>query len=546
MTLRRRCFLQRWRGFEAVWQTHPMGEANEPKKSALAQASEDAMVVDTMGGRVHVRWDETAQATPHGQIVFFAEFLATAGVFDRWVQTCPLHYSSPNASRPRDVLGTLMLGILAGSKRYAHIAGVRSDAVAAKALGLRGMVSEDSVRRGLAAMVPAASEPWMRQALMASVREALDRPWVLDMDATIKPLYGRQEGAEIGYNPHKPGRPSHVLHTFWVGNLRLVLDAVLSSGKQHSSGHAKAAMARLLDELGDRAPALVRGDCGYGNEDVIDVCEQRDLRYLLRLRKTANVKRLIERLFRREDWTRATEASQGWQAIEDELRLSGWSKARRVVVLRRRIKHDVALTGKMTGKKRGRKEDGEQLVLALPHDEVQDQAQVWEYTVLATNVTYDVAAIGQLYRDRCDCENGFDELKNQWGWGGFTTQDMHRSQVTARAVALVYNWWSWYVRAANPQARREALTSRPLLLAAVGRATSSGNQTTLYLTPMHAEAGLIKSMITNVHAAIQYVRAAAQQLPKLDRWRVMLAYICQRIVGQIGLPTPPPTLPAPG
>lgn len=188
-----------------------------------------------MGGRVHVRWDETAQATPHGQIVFFAEFLATAGVFDRWVQTCPLHYSSPNASRPRDVLGTLMLGILADSKRYAHIAGVRSDAVAAKALGLRGMVSEDSVRRGLAAMVPAASEPWMRQALMASLREALDRPWALDVDATIKPLYGRQE------------------------------------------------------------------------------------------------------------------------AIEDELRPSGWSKARRVVVLRRRIKHDVALTGKMTGKKRGRK-----------------------------------------------------------------------------------------------------------------------------------------------------------------------------------------------
>ena len=134
-----------------------MSEANEPKKTVLAQASEDAMVVDTLGGRVHVRWDESAQATPHGQIVFFAEFLATAGVFDRWVQDCPLHYSSPNASRPRDVLGTLMLGILAGSERYAHIAGVRGDAVAAKALGLRGMVSEDSVRRALAAMLPAAS-----------------------------------------------------------------------------------------------------------------------------------------------------------------------------------------------------------------------------------------------------------------------------------------------------------------------------------------------------------------------------------------------------
>ena len=147
-----------------------MGEADKPSKTVLAQASEDAMVAHTMGGRMHVRWDDSAQATPHGQIVFFAEFLATAGVFDRWVNECPLRYSSPNGSSARDVLGTLMLGILAGAKRYAHIAGVRGDAVAAQALGLRSMVSEDSVRRALAAMVPAASEPWMRGALMASLR----------------------------------------------------------------------------------------------------------------------------------------------------------------------------------------------------------------------------------------------------------------------------------------------------------------------------------------------------------------------------------------
>jgi hypothetical protein len=60
------------------------------------------------------------------------------------------------------------------------------------------------------------------------VREALDRPWVLDIDASIKPLYGRQEGAEIGYNPAEPMRPSHVLDTFLVSNLRLVLDVRFS------------------------------------------------------------------------------------------------------------------------------------------------------------------------------------------------------------------------------------------------------------------------------------------------------------------------------
>ena len=512
-----------------------MGERTQPTKTALALAVEEAMVVQTMGGRMHVRWDESARATPHGQLVFFAEFLATAGVFDRWVEQCPLRYASPNASSKRDVLGTLMLGILAGSKRYAHIAGVRGDAVAAQVLGLGGVVSEDSVRRALKAMESGSSQAWMRQSLLDSVRDALTRPWVLDLDATIKPLYGHQEGAEVGYNPHKPGRPSHALHTFWIGNLRLVLDAVLTAGKQHTSGHAKAPLQQLLDELGEHQPALVRGDCGYGNQDVIHTCEERELPYLLRLRQTANVKRLIERLFRREDWSRASDASQGWQAIEDSIKLSGWSKARRVVVLRRRIKHDIALTAKR---------EERQLVLALPHDSLEHNAKLWEYTVLVTNVEYDIAAIGQLYRDRCDCENGFDELKNQWGWGGFTTRDMHRSQLTARAVALVYNWWSWYVRAANPQARREALTSRPLLLAAVGRATSHSDQTTLYLTPMHAEAGLIKSMIANVHAAIRYVRQAAEQLPKIDRWATLLAYICRQIVGPPALPTPPPALPA--
>ena len=111
-------------------------------------------------------------------------------------------------------------------------------------------------------------------------------------------------------------------------------------------------LGRLLDELGERGPALVPGDCGYGFEAIIDVCEQRGKPYLLRLRKTANVKRLIERpierLFTRADWTRATQASQCWQAIQDSRKLSGWSRTRRVAVLRRRIKNDLAPSASST------------------------------------------------------------------------------------------------------------------------------------------------------------------------------------------------------
>jgi hypothetical protein len=99
-------------------------------------------VVDTPGGRMHVRWDQGAAATPHGQLVYFAEFLAATGVFERWVSSCPLEYQSGNAPNKRDVLGTLMLGLLAGHRRYAHITALRGDAVAAQAERCRASAAQ--------------------------------------------------------------------------------------------------------------------------------------------------------------------------------------------------------------------------------------------------------------------------------------------------------------------------------------------------------------------------------------------------------------------
>jgi hypothetical protein len=350
-----------------------------------------------------------------------------------------------------------------------------------------------------------------------------------DIDATIKPLYGRQEGAELGYNSAKPGRPSHALHTFWVGNLRLVLDVQVSCGKQHSSVHAKAALGRLLDELEDKRPALVRGDSGYGNEGILLELESRKQPYLLRLRQTANVQRLVAKQFARGDWSRAD--NQGCQMVEEYLQLQGWTAKRRVVIVRQRIKGGIA---------RERRVDGKQLKLDLAGHSVHEGERMWEYAVLVTDVTYPLESIGQLYRDRADCENGFDELKNQWGLSGFTTQDINRCQTTARACALVYNWWSWYCRTANPSARMEAITSRPLLLAGVGRASSSGGQTTLYLTPLHGKAKLIKTLIANIHAALQYVKAAAEQIKSADPWSLLLRYVSAKIALVIE-PFRPPT-----
>ena len=312
---------------------HPEGE--QPEIEAWSA------VADTYAGRVHVEWDATAPVTPFGQLPFFIEYLKQGGLFDGWVADCPLSLSSPNAPRKRDLLGTVLLSVLAGHRRYAHITALRGDPVNPPLLGMRKVLSEDAVRRNLGKIDEMPGLSWLQGHLDYSVAPLLDEPWVLDVDTTIKPLYGEQEGAELGYNPHKPGRPSHCYHTYMLSNLRLVLSVDVQPGDQHNVKHATDGLWSLLDRWDrSRWPRLLRGDLAWGIEPVMAQAEQRNLAYLFRLRTTKNVSRALQRAMAQSDWS---DAGQGWQGKETRLRLEGWSRQRRVILLRRQLKRPLAI-----------------------------------------------------------------------------------------------------------------------------------------------------------------------------------------------------------
>jgi hypothetical protein len=160
----------------------------------------------------------------------------------------------------------------------------------------------------------------------------------------------------------------------------------------------------------------------------------------------------------------------------------------------------------------------------------------YEYAVLVTTLDHPILSLGQLYRDRADAENAFDELKNQWGWGGFTTHDLHRCQLSARAVALIYNWWSLFVRLANPPARREAITSRPWLISSVGRRTEHAGQTTITLTGLHAHFGKAKEALMRVSAQLQaWAARAAEQFNPTTVWDLVCDHL-KLILAGVGPP----------
>ena len=501
------------------------------QSGVVGRRGPEGVDLDSFFGPVRVEWDREAAMTPLGQLPFFIDFLKTSGLFEAFVADCPLRYVSPNAPKTRDVLGTAMLSMLAGHRRYAHIAALRCDAVLPELLGMKKVVCEDGVRRAFKAIEETKGATWLRGHLAFCVEPLLAEPWILDVDTTIKPLYGHQEGATLGYNPKKPGRPSHCYHTYSMASTRLVLDVDVSPGDEHTSKHSAPSLWALLDRLPrDLWPAVLRGDRGFGNEGVMREAEARRLPYLFKLRLTRNVKRMIEKLASAREWV---DAGQGFEAKESEVRLEGWSRQRRVIVLRRRLKDAVGL-----------RVSDDDAPLQLAFVEIGEASDVYEYSVLVTSLDEATEAFGQLYRDRGDGENIFDEMKNQWGWGGYTTHDLARCRLAARLLALFYDWWNIFVRLADPDLHREAITSRPLFLSAIATRTRHARQTTIRVTSSHAKAEPAAKALAAVAAFLRGLARNAEQLTRLETWRTILSRAFQAFLNGRRLRPPPRLAPS--
>jgi hypothetical protein len=295
-----------------------------------------------------------------------------------------------------------------------------------------------------------------------------------------------------------------------LSSLRLVLRVDVLPGDQHNVAHATDGLWTLLDHLGPaRQPALLRGDKSWGIERVMSRAEQNRLPYLFRLRLTLNVQRALQRAMQQLDWANA---GQGWQGKETTLRLQGWSRQRRIILLRRKKDRDQLAT---------KRTDTEQLLLGL--GEAEADGELWEYAALVTSLDNEILTLGQFYRDRADAENGFDELKNQWGWGGFTTQDLARCRLLAGTVALVYNWWSLFARLADPEHHREAITTRPLLLSAVASRTQHAGKVTLTISSTHAMRDKARVAYVRIAGFLAGLRENAEQLDRLAKWYRILS-----------------------
>ena len=102
---------------------------------------------------------------PRGLAAVLFPVPEASGRWEHFLHDCLPAYTGNRGSGAKNVMGTVLPGVLSGHWRSAHINGVRGDGVNPGLPGMDGTVSEDAVRsRGASSLIHRISSPFRRSA----------------------------------------------------------------------------------------------------------------------------------------------------------------------------------------------------------------------------------------------------------------------------------------------------------------------------------------------------------------------------------------------
>lgn len=394
--------------------------------------------------------------TPFGGLSVFIEFLRKIGYRREVSEHLPVHLKSPNAIDPGETFTAFLISVLAGARRFAHTSLVRADRALHALLGMQRFPTDDTIRnlfkRFQQGMVVRFYEPlWAWQLARLPKREG---GYSLDLDSTVFERYGKQQGAKKGYNPRKPGRASHHPLLAVLGEAYFILHGWLRSGNTRADSGVveflKEALAKLESPEWIRR---VRADAGFFAEQLLQYLEERKLGYIVVARMTRWLKGEAARV---KEWRALDET---YSVGEFELKLLGWDRARRFVVVREEIQDRKPSLGRK--------------LLEVPG---------YTFRIFVTNLADPPEAIWRDYNQRACVEQRIEELKFDLAADDFCLQEFFATEAAFLSILMLFNLLGEFQRASGMTGYRQPATLRVQVFlcgAILGRA---GHRTVLHLS----------------------------------------------------------------
>ena len=256
-------------------------------------------------------------------------------------------------------------------------------------------------------------------------RRMLDKPTarrsvIFDLDSTVLTVYGRQHGAEVGFNPHKRGRPSYLPLLCVEGHTRDCWEGSYPPGNTAVTTVTLPVMERALRKLpaGTRH-VKIRADGAFYDGRLLDWFEAHKLTY-------AVVARLTKRL-------QAQVTTARYRARRDDLALAdfhyhpqGWTHARRFIAVRRPVPEEPSWQ------------------LHLFH------LGKFTYQVLVTNLDLTPVNLWRFYNSRAQAELVIRELKQAYALGKIPSRRWEVNEAYFHLVVFAYNLPNWFRRQCVP------------------------------------------------------------------------------------------------
>ena len=328
-------------------------------------------------------------------------------------------------------LEALLYPLVLGLGRIETTEPLRSNSVFHYLAGLPGYPDATTLRRFLERFARGGRNSLVK--LHDTWRAAmLGRPAqaIFDLDSTVLTVYGRQQRAEVGYNPKKRGRRSYLPLLCFEGNTQDCWEGSYHPGDTHVSTITIPLLERAFTTLPEPIREVrVRADGAFFDHKIIECIEEKGAFYAIVARLTRPLKNRLSGL-------RYRCVSSGVWAAEFRYCPHGWPGLRRFVVIRRLVP----------------KEPSAQLHLF--------QMGGYSYQILVTNLTLKPLNLWRFYNQRAGAELIIRELKYAYALGKIPTQDFQANEAFFQMVLLAYNLLNWFKRLCTPTHLQRATLQR--------------------------------------------------------------------------------------
>src|SRR6266480_3571476 len=357
-----------------------------------------------------------------GGSYFFHEFLRVLH-FRNYVAG-QIHYPRRNRDYSvSQILLALVYPIILGLDRIETASLLRSNGTFQYLTGLPSFPDPQTLRRFLL-NAPAHLREQLHRANDRLLQRFIHLPehrsrLVFDLDSTVLTVFGHQEGAEVGYNPHYRGKRSYDPLLCFEANSAFLWDVELRRGDAGTWAGSEELLACCFHSTpADIRELRARADAGFGYGPVLDMLEARLAQYSVVARMVPSLKRALKGL-------RYEPMNSRWEIAEFEHRPHGWPYGRRCIVARKRIEET----------------DPEPTLFTLER---------YAYRAWHTNLPMTLAGVWHFYDGRAGMERRIREIRESYALTKIPTRAFAANALYLEVIRLAYNLVTAFQRTCLP------------------------------------------------------------------------------------------------